>query len=67
MRTEAAGVLRGKGDKAGLGGGPQETDGCAVYTDPDTAVTLGVDDTLAGGEVLPGFAVPVADIFGYLD
>ena len=39
----------------------------AVYTDPDTAVTLGVDDTLAGGEVLPGFAVPVADIFGYLD
>ena len=39
----------------------------AVYTDPDTAVTLGVGDTLTGGEVLPGFAVLVADIFGYLD
>ncbi len=36
-------------------------------TDPDTAVTLGVGDTLTGGDVLPGFAVPVADIFGHLD
>jgi Uma2 family endonuclease len=39
----------------------------AVYTDPGTAVTLGVGDTLTGGEVLPGFAVPVADLFSYLD
>ena len=39
----------------------------AVYTDPDTAVTLGVGDMLTGGDVLPGFSVPVADIFGYLD
>jgi Uma2 family endonuclease len=39
----------------------------AVYTCPDTAVTLGVGDTLTGGDVLPGFAVPVADVFSYLD
>ena len=38
-----------------------------VFTGPDVAVTLGVGDTLTGGAVLPGFAVPVADLFAYLD
>jgi Uma2 family endonuclease len=30
-----------------------------VYTDEDTFVTRGEDDTLDGGAVLPGFALPV--------
>lgn len=31
---------------------------------PDTPiVTLGIEDTLAGGDVLPGFSLPVRDIF----
>ena len=34
----------------------------AVHT-PAGAVTLEETDTLAGGEVLPGFAIPVSDIF----
>ena len=34
----------------------------AVHT-PTGAVTLEETDTLAGGEVLPGFAIPVSDIF----
>lgn len=35
-----------------------------VYTAVDQLVTLTVADTLTGGEVLPGFALPVAAIFG---
>lgn len=39
----------------------------AVYTDPDTHTVLTTADTLTGDPVLPGFALPVADIFGYLE
>ena len=34
-----------------------------VFTSPDDVTTLGVKDTLTGGAVLPGFAVPVAELF----
>ena len=34
-----------------------------VYTAVDQFVTLTEDDTLTGGDVLPGFALPVAAIF----
>ena len=35
----------------------------AVYTDPDTHALLTAADTLDGGAVLPGFALPLADLF----
>lgn len=35
----------------------------AVYTDPDTHTVLGMNDTLDGGVVLPGFTLPLADLF----
>lgn len=35
-----------------------------VYSDPQTCRTLGRNETLDGGSVLPGFTVPVADLFG---
>ena len=34
-----------------------------VYTAPDKVTTLTAADALTGGDVLPGFAVPVADLF----
>jgi Uma2 family endonuclease len=34
-----------------------------VYTDPETHRILSRDETLDGGDVLPGFAVQVADLF----
>jgi Uma2 family endonuclease len=37
-----------------------------VFTSPDDVTTLGVKDTLTGGTVLPGFAVPVAELFAGL-
>ena len=43
------------------------TETVAVYTDPTAHTTLTTTDTLDGGAVLPGFAVPVADLFSYLD
>ena len=43
------------------------TETVAVYTDPTAHTTLTTTDTLDGGAVLPGFAVPVANIFAYLD
>jgi Uma2 family endonuclease len=39
----------------------------AVYTDPDIHTVLSATDILDGGDVLPGFSLPVADIFGYLE
>ena len=36
----------------------------AVHSDPGTCKTLGENDTLDGGSVLPGFSCPVADLFG---
>jgi Uma2 family endonuclease len=35
----------------------------AVYTDPDTHKLLTEADTLDGGNVLPGFVLPLADLF----
>lgn len=43
------------------------TETVAVFTDPTTPITLTSADTLDGGAVLPGFTLPVADIFAYLD
>lgn len=37
-----------------------------VFTSPDDVATLTEKDTLTGGAVLPGFAVPVADLFASL-
>lgn len=37
-----------------------------VFTSPDAVTTLGVKDTLTGGAVLPGFAVPVTELFAGL-
>ena len=34
-----------------------------VYTAPDVFTTLTAADTLDGGAVLPGFALPLADLF----
>jgi Uma2 family endonuclease len=39
----------------------------AVYTDPTAHTTLTTADTLNGGAVLPGFSVPVTELFSYLD
>jgi Uma2 family endonuclease len=38
----------------------------AVYTAPDQATTLTEKDTLDGGSVLSGFAMPVKDLFAHL-
>ncbi len=38
-----------------------------VYTSPDAVVQLKVGDVLQGGSVLPGFKLPLAKLFGYLD
>ena len=38
-----------------------------VYTSPSDSVTLGIGDVLDGGTVLPGFQLPLADMFGELD
>jgi Uma2 family endonuclease len=38
-----------------------------AYTSPTKSTTLSDHDVLEGGEVLPGFAVAVADIFAELD
>ena len=35
----------------------------AVYTSPENPVLLAPGETLTGGGVLPGFALPVADLF----
>lgn len=37
-----------------------------VFTSPDDVTTLTAKDTLTGGAVLPGFAVPVAELFAGL-
>jgi Uma2 family endonuclease len=38
-----------------------------VYSSPSDSVTLQSDDLLDGGAVLPGFSVPVAQLFADLD
>lgn len=37
-----------------------------VFTSPTNPVELGEDDTIDGGEVLPGFELPVATLFAQL-
>lgn len=37
-----------------------------MFTSPDDSTLLTVTETLAGGAVLPGFTVPVADLFSTL-
>lgn len=44
-----------------------ETRSARVYTDPDTFTELTAAGTLSGGEVLPGFALPLAEVFAELD
>ena len=39
----------------------------AVYTSDETPITLGASAIVEGGEVLPGFAMPLADLFAELD
>ena len=38
-----------------------------VYTSPDQEVLLQSDDTLTGGDVLPGFELPLRDLFAEMD
>jgi Uma2 family endonuclease len=38
-----------------------------VYSSPSDSVTLRGKDVLDGGSVLPGFSLPVAQIFAELD
>ena len=38
-----------------------------VYSAPEGAVTFRESDTLGGGDVLPGFALPLGDLFAELD
>jgi Uma2 family endonuclease len=44
-----------------------ETRTAAVYTAVDAVVSLGEDDTLDGAEVLPGFLLPLRELFAELD
>jgi Uma2 family endonuclease len=39
----------------------------SVFTSPDTSLVLRPGDTLDGGNVLPGFSLPLATLFGELD
>lgn len=39
----------------------------AVYTAPETFVTLGSTDALEGGAVLPGLVIPLRELFAELD
>ena len=39
----------------------------AVYTAPEQFTTLGEKDTLSGGDVLPGFTLPLQQLFPELD
>jgi Uma2 family endonuclease len=39
----------------------------AVYSSPDDVVVLKETDTLDGGDVLPGFTLPLKDLFAELD
>jgi Uma2 family endonuclease len=39
----------------------------AVYTSPTQVTTLGLDDSLDGGSVLPGFRLVLKDLFAELD
>ena len=38
-----------------------------MFDSPVTSITLQATDALDGGAVLPGFVLPLADLFGELD
>lgn len=38
-----------------------------VYDNPDRGHRLGADEALDGGDVIPGFTLPLAELFGELD
>jgi Uma2 family endonuclease len=38
-----------------------------VYTSPEDSVSCGASDALGGGTVLPGFFLPLGDLFAELD
>jgi Uma2 family endonuclease len=40
-----------------------KTETIAVYTSPDAKTTLTINDTLDGGDVLPGFSLPLKKLF----
>ena len=39
----------------------------SVYTSADAPTVLTAEDTLDGGEVLPGFVLPLRELFSELD
>ena len=39
---------------------------CRIYSSPDDCTTLGENDTLDGGDVLPGFKLELAELFAAL-
>jgi Uma2 family endonuclease len=44
---------------------PQARTG-SIYTAPDQARTIGENESLDGGEVLPGYALPLSQVFAHL-
>ncbi len=44
-----------------------KTETIAVYTSRDAKATLTIDDTLEGGDVLPGFSLPLKKLFRRID
>ncbi len=44
-----------------------DTRTCSVYTAPDAVTTLTEADAVDGGDVLPGFRLPLRDLFAELD
>ncbi len=63
---EAVGILRRRGP-ARLGGRPAAPGPWPIFHCPDGATVLDATMTLDGGAVLPGFELPLADLFGELD
>ena len=43
------------------------TRSATVYSSPSQSVTLNSDQNLDGGDVLPGFVLPLAEVFAELD
>jgi hypothetical protein len=39
----------------------------AVYTAPEQCAVLGENDVLTGGDVLPGFQLPLRELFAEID
>jgi hypothetical protein len=39
----------------------------AVYTSPEQSTVFGENDVLTGGDVLPGFELPLRELFSEVD